>query len=164
MLSALWARITGKDKGLRFPDQQAVALGRAGDYTVIFPYGHSCNLPDDALLLEIAPGIAIPVTVSRPTDAARGEVALFHPVTNSRMIFKNDGNIDVKAPGSVVNVEAETVNMTGDLNVAGDLTVTGSTTLGSTVTSNGKDISDTHTHSGSPTAPSGPVSDTGTPV
>lgn len=46
----------------------------------------------------------------------------------------------------------------------GDLQVDGATTLSATVTSNGKDLSDTHTHNGSATAPSGPVSDTGTVV
>ena len=53
------------------------------------------------------------------------------------------------------------INLTGKLDITGDLEVSGSTTLSATVTSNGKDISDTHKHIGSPTAATGPVSNTG---
>jgi hypothetical protein len=56
------------------------------------------------------------------------------------------------------------VEIAGDLDVTGDVGVTGATTLGATVTSNSKDISDTHAHGGSPTAPLGAVTPTGVPV
>lgn len=54
--------------------------------------------------------------------------------------------------------------ITGNVIITGDLTVTGASTLSATVTSNGKDISDTHTHAGSPSAPTGPQTNTGVPV
>ena len=90
----------------------------------------------------------------------------------------NDGTTNLTSPkefnvvSPTVNVTAETkVNIdtplaefTTDVKVGANLEVIGDTTLSSTVTSGGKDISDTHTHIGSPTAPGGPISDTGTPT
>jgi phage baseplate assembly protein gpV len=63
-----------------------------------------------------------------------------------------------------VTVDTPTTVFTGNVQIDQNLTVDGSSTLSSTVTSNGKDISDTHTHGGSPTAPSGAVSNTGAPT
>lgn len=74
-----------------------------------------------------------------------------------------DGTVNLKA-NTKVTVDAPDSEFTGNVKVLGDLEVIGSTALSGTVTSNGKDISDTHTHTGSPTAPSGPVSNTGAPV
>lgn len=72
---------------------------------------------------------------------------------------KEDGavSITVKEDGTL---ELEASNT----KVIGDLEVTGATVLSATVTSNGKDISDTHSHVGSPSAPTGGVSNTGTPI
>lgn len=80
-----------------------------------------------------------------------------------------DGNIKIDADTKVTLTAPDTdiigkVNITGDTKVTGNFEVTGDTTLGAVVTSNGVDISATHTHTGSPTAPSGPVSPTGVPV
>ena len=164
MIKGLWARITGADKKKQYPDQQAVSLGRVGDYTVIFPYGMHCDLPDNALLKEVAPGVAIPVTVSRPEDSTRGEPTFFHPVTNTRLILRDNGDLDIFSAS--VNITATTAaNITApDTTINGNLTVTGETALGEVVTSNGVNISDTHTHAGSSTAPDGPVSNTGGPI
>lgn len=98
------------------------------------------------------------------------------------------GNAEVTVTGTTtltstgnVSITAPLTTITGDLTVTGTLTtangtissgatsftgtlgVTGATTLGATVTSNSKDISDTHTHVGSPTAPDGVQSNTGVP-
>ncbi len=74
-----------------------------------------------------------------------------------------DGTLSLKAE-TKVTVDAPDAEFTGNVKILGNLEVIGSSTLSSTVTSNGKDISDTHTHTGSPTAPAGPVSPTGVPV
>ncbi len=75
-------------------------------------------------------------------------------------IKKDDGDAIVRIkPDGAIELESST-----GVKVIGDFEVTGATTLSGTVTSNGKDISDTHTHVGSPTAPSGPVSNTGAPI
>lgn len=122
----LWARITGKDKRKQFPQQQAVALSRVGDYSIIFPYGIYADLPDDALTREIDEGISISVTIARPDDTKRGEPAFFHPVTNTRIIPRNDGSLDIitEGGGSVnivsaadVTVSAGTVNLDATVNL-----------------------------------------------
>lgn len=84
---------------------------------------------------------------------------------DSSVIFTllTDGTAELKA-NVKVTVDAPDSEFTGNVKINGNLEVLGDTTLASTVTSNGKDISDTHTHGGSPTAPTGPVSNTGTPI
>lgn len=173
MFSRLLAKITGADKKKKYPDQQAEIMGRVGDYIVVFPYGLYCDLPGDALAEEIKHGMLIPITVIRPDDVEQGEPVFYHPVTNTRIIPRNDGSLDIIANGQAVNIQCDNANVNADANInltaplttiAGDLTVTGNTTLGATVTSNGKDISDTHVHNGSPTSPAGPVSPTGVPI
>lgn len=155
MLSSLWGRITGKDKQKQYPDQQAVSLGRVGDNIILFPYGLYADLPAETLLKTLAPGVAISVTVERPSDTEQGEPVFFHPVTGSRIIMRNNGDVEIIA---------DKVKFSGGVEIGGNLTVDGDTALGATVTSNGKDISDTHTHTGSPTAATGPVTPTGTPI
>jgi len=133
-LSRLWGKITGADKKAPLPKQQGVSLGRVGDFTIIFPYGMSADLPNDTILRVIAPGVAMPVTTTRPSDAERSEPVFFHPATNARFIARNSGDLEmVPADGRKVLI-------------SGDFEVTGSTALSATVTSNGKDISDTHGH------------------
>lgn len=71
---------------------------------------------------------------------------------------KDDGTVSVTL--KELTLELTAVNT----KVIGNFEVTGDTVLAANVTSNGKDISDTHTHSGSLTAPLGGVSNTGTPI
>ena len=128
---SLWAKITGADKKAPMPKQQVVSLGRVGDYTVIFPYGMSADLPNDVLLRVIAPGIAIPVTTTRPSDAERGEPVFFHPTTNTRIIARANGDLDIDtidASGNVnVNCVDANVNASGDVGITavGDITLIG---------------------------------------
>lgn len=105
---------------------------------------------------------------------AEGEVVFYHPVQLTKTHYRNNGDLDITVTGTngdlnltikkdlnitvsgdaniaitgTATVTAPTTNWTGDINLTGDLDVSGSTTLSSTVTSGGKDISDTHTHSG----------------
>lgn len=60
--------------------------------------------------------------------------------------LKKDSTLDIKAD-TKVTVTAPDAEFSGNVRINGNLEVVGSTTLSSTVTSNGKDISDTHTHS-----------------
>ncbi len=130
--SSLWAKITGKDKKGPLPNQQGVALGRVGDYTIIFPYGMSADLPSDTLLRVIAPGVAMPVTTARPEDADRGEPVFFHPGTGARIIARNSGDLELipKAGGKVL-VSGD-FEVTGDTQVGGDFNNDGAATLGGT--------------------------------
>jgi len=122
----------------------------------------------------------------RQKNLKPGEVIFGNFLRKSTTFYDDDGNIIVNCENDekVTIKGASVINITGDatitvggktditvtgntkittplLTVDGDLTVTGDTTLSATVTSNGKDISDTHTHVGSPTAPTGVQSNTG---
>ncbi len=102
---------------------------------------------------------------------------------NGNVIFtiREDGTSTLKSTVSVT-IDTPETTMTGNLTVNGntkidgtlevdgkvtandDLEVALASILSATVTSNSKDISDTHSHAGSPTAPSGAQSNTGNPV
>lgn len=76
-------------------------------------------------------------------------------------------NIDITA-NSNATLTAPTINLNGNTTIDGTLDVTGVTTAPTveattSLTVAGKEMSG-HTHSGSPTAPSGPVSPTGAPI
>ena len=95
-------------------------------------------------------------------------MAFYHPPTDSFIIFRASGDLDIQAGtegGGNVNITAATVNITADdVDISGNLTVGGDTALTAVVTSGGIDIGSTHTHAGSATAPTGPVAPTGVPV
>lgn len=79
----------------------------------------------------------------------------FTLLTNGTVVLKADTKATVDVP------DAE---FTGNVKIVGNLEVIGDSTLSDTVTSSGTDISNTHTHTGSPSSPVGPVSNTGAPV
>jgi hypothetical protein len=118
----LWGKITGKDERKQQPRQQASFLGRVGDYNLVFPYGLYGDLPANTLLQEIAPGVAIPVTVKRPSDTEQGEPVFFHPATNTRIIARNSGDLDVFSD-TAVNVTAPLTTFSGDVQIDGALNV-----------------------------------------
>ena len=76
--------------------------------------------------------------------------------TEGGIIVHSPSAVTVEAP--VVNVNATTINSTGNLTHTGNAAFIGA------MTNNGKNIGSTHTHAGSPTAPNGPVTPTGVPV
>ena len=79
---------------------------------------------------------------------------------NGDLEITSNANVIVNAATSVT-IESPDINLVGNVVITGNLDVQGDTTLTSNVTSNGKDIGEGHSHAGSPTAPNGPVSDTG---
>jgi phage gp45-like len=191
MLSKLvrWARVTksGADDG-QFATQTMEYLGKVADGLMVFPYGMHGNVPEDALALMFSiqgspdNRAAIGWTPKDRPTLKGGEVALYHPPTDAFLIWRESGDLDIETgSGGTANVninckqanitasESVTVDsplavFTGNVEIDQNLTVTGDSILSSTVTSNGKDISDTHNHGGSPTAPAGPVSNTGVPT
>lgn len=90
--------------------------------------------------------------------------------SNSGIKIFSPTEVEVDAPNVTVNastsanVTAPAINLTGTVNVNGGLNVTGNSVMNGTMTNNGKNIGSTHTHAGPPTAPNGPVSNTGQPV
>lgn len=80
------------------------------------------------------------------------------------------GKVIINCKEATVNAETSVTLNTPDTFCKGKLTVdglitgkTGATLTNGSVTHNGKNIGDTHTHIGSPTAPAGPRTPTGAP-
>ncbi len=109
MLSELWGRITGKDAGKHFPQQQGQSLGRVGDTFPAQPYGLYANLPDGQLfkVLDADGQVVLGVTVKRPSGVEQAEVSLWHPGTGSLLHFKNNGDLNIDTA----------VNKSGNLNI-----------------------------------------------
>ncbi len=163
--------LPGKDDG-PYPACQVTAYGVAADAVVLWPYGMHGGPPVNSYAISFAVNgqqenrmVMVYRPDLRPKDKKPGEVEFGNFVHGSTIFFDDDKNIVVNCENDqIVTIKgAAVVNITGDaditvggevnlttpkLKVIGDLEVTGDTTLGATVTSNGKDISDTHTHSG----------------
>lgn len=103
--------------------------------------------------------------------------------------FKPDGDVLINSPKKVtvnsvqavvnastsasittpdLTINADVTNWSGDIYHTGDITIVGSTTQVGTITATevvggGKSLS-SHAHAGSPSAPSGPVTPTGSPI
>lgn len=219
----------GANNDQNFAVQQVSFFTSVSDCQMLFPYGMYANAtsPEEAdtlVAMFSVEGveenkIGIPYApMKRPRDLEQGEVAFYHPNTNTFIKYRNNGDLEIatgpNAPNSettgnlIINCNDATINVandalisagnnititatadvnvtcdnatmtistlatfdvpnatfTGSVKIDGDLEVIGTTTLGSTVTSNSKDISDTHSHVGSPTAPTGVISNTGAPI
>lgn len=178
-----WANVTaGGADDKQFPIQQISYMGKTADCVMVFPYGMHGNASEDSIVLmfgvngDSANRAGIPGTPQERPKMAANEFCMYHPKTQSIIHFKNNGDIDidtVKNQSGNININTTQANVTAsdsvtidtpETTITGNLTVQGDTSLTDTVTSNGVDISDTHTHSGSPSAPSGAVSNTGVPV
>lgn len=230
-----YASITGPANNAdRFPVQQMTYKGKEVNVYQHFPFGVYANCSDKnslGLLFAVEGDSEVRAAIcgtpeNRPRDLEQGEVAFYHPATNSHFKFRNNGNIDisvedgntkgtinilgpivhkgdytvegkVKITGDVEIIGNTTqtgnVTQTGDYNLTGNITQLGnfgltgnlnqtgtyiltgaqtiSLTLGVTgqvtvqqIFSQSKDIGGLHTHLGSATAPSGPISNTGTPL
>ncbi len=121
MLSRLWGRVTGADKKLQRPNQQASFLGRIGNHTIVFPYGLYADLPAQTQLKAVDAGAALSVTGERPSDTEQGEPVFFHPATNTRIIARNNGDLDIITTEGAGDVNIQTVN--ANITASADVTV-----------------------------------------
>ncbi len=161
-----WAKTTrdGGDDDQLFPTQQVTYLFKTSKATMWFPFGYHANVTAGQLAMLFSmqgnteAAVALPGSPRERPALEPGEVAVFLPsgTGGAMMTLKADGTIVVK---STVGITLD-----ADVTVTGNMTVQGDTALAAVVTSNGVDISDTHTHAGSATAPTGAVSPTGVPV
>lgn len=146
------------------PVQEVAYLGKTSNQVPWFPFGYDASVPAEKLVVvasilgDADSQIMFPGSPGEGPAKASGEVVVYHPSSGARVHMKRDGSILIEpASGQEVKVD-------GDLTVTGDVDVEGDTTLAANVTSLGKDISNTHLHLGSATAPTGGVSNTGIPV
>lgn len=122
-----------------------------------------CQEPKYNRMHALSDAVAFVGLSSKPnvdTDFDNANMVLKSDNGESSITITDGGVVTLKTSTRVIldTPESET---TGNLTVQGNLTVDQNTTLGNVVTSGGKDISLTHSHDGSPTAPNGPVSPTG---
>jgi phage gp45-like len=161
--------------------QQIGYNGKADDAEIYAPYGMSYNLPENCLCLYAQVGgdegnlVVFPDrSEDRIKDLKRGEVAFFNPLTKTRTIYRQNGDMEIVTSGDKgdlnltvkgdvnltgsgeMNVDIATTNWKGDIIQDGTITNT-------QTTSNGIPL-DGHKHSGSPSAPTGPVSNTGASI
>ena len=164
MLKSLWGKITRKGaEGGTYPIQQATYLDRVSDVFVLFPYGMHGNLPVDqlGLLIDQQGRIFMGTSAVGRITVEEGEVVFYHPKTNSKIHFKDNGDLDIDAKNVTITTSEDTVinaagavdvQATGNITltaptvaVVGNLTVSGTVVSIGEVTANGITFS-THTH------------------
>ena len=136
--------LVGKaDRDMRV--QQVSYNGKAEDAEIYAPYGMSYNLPPDCLCLYAQIGgdqgnlVVLPDrSQDRVKDLKEGEVAFFNPLTKTRTIYRQNGDMEIVTEGEngdvnltvkgVANINAPTTNWVGDINHTGDLTSIGTVT------------------------------------
>lgn len=163
------------------PIQQLSYNGKVADAEIIFPYGVHANLSADNNTLCILFAVdgqedyraAMGYTPAlRPKPLAEGEVVFYHPLTQSKIHFRNNGDIDVDVTGEdgdlnvtikkdlnitvggdvnidvtgTANITAPTTEWVGDINVTGSIDISGTSTADNHISDG---ISgNSHTHGG----------------
>ena len=151
----------------QFPIQQVEYLEKAGDSFVVLPYGVHANIPEDFLGLLLSAQeqnrFVMPLSSKeRIHPVESGEVVFFHPVTKSKIHFKNNGDIDIETEADVnvacananitaseditatcvnasvsastkATVTAPDIDLTGNVNITGTLDVSGISTFAANI-------------------------------
>lgn len=129
--------LTGKDdRDIRV--QQVAYNGKAEDAEIYAPYGVSYNLPPDCLCLYVQVGgdegnlVVLPDrSQDRVKDLKEGEVAFFNPLTKSRTIYRQNGDMEVVTEGesgdrltTIKKDEITTIGGKLTMTVVGDVDLT----------------------------------------
>jgi len=126
-LSNWLAKITkkGNETG-SFPIQQFEMNGRIGDAYVASPYGMHANLPEGQPALNMSPDgtILMGIDPIGRIKVEAGEVIFYHPVTKSKIHFKNNKDIDLQTESKAI-VTAPNIELNGNVVINGGLAVTG---------------------------------------
>lgn len=117
--------ITGKGtNGNEFWIQQMSYLGKFSDCLIVFPYGMHANLPADNTVMNLFWAVegnpenkaGIGWTPKLRPDLEPGEVAHYHPYSNSLVIFRNNGDIDIDTvkdgDSNNINILTQDCNLT----------------------------------------------------
>ena len=124
------SRITspGSDDG-QFPTQQMEYLGKVADGIIMFPYGFHANVSADVLALMLSVQgspenrLVMPFNTKKRPKLAAGEVAFFHPPTNSFIIGRANGDLDIETGNGGtgnVNINCKQANVTATESVKVD--------------------------------------------
>lgn len=137
-----WASVesVATDSG-PYPVQQVRYLGRSGKSAAWYPFGfHASAEPGSLALLLAVSGVTdarvhLPGSSPKRPELESGEVAVYHPKTGTKIVFKNDGTLEVTGKKDLrVEIAGDaSVTATGDVTVTsptvtveGDAVVTGS--------------------------------------
>lgn len=117
-----------------FPGTQVKSFDSVDDYVMALPYGLSSSPPvgTPGIILQIGTSkkeIFIPLSNETRTKGIKsGEVIIENPATNSRVHFKENGDIDITSNGNLkATVTGDTVIDSGgnvDINAGGDASIT----------------------------------------
>lgn len=131
--SGLFLRIGSAPEKRDFAGKNADASSKVDRNTASKPYVR-LSMPGGAAVLTIAPDGAVTLTTETTISAtAKGNVTV-----------KTEADMLLEATGSAT-LKAQKIILDGDTKVTKTLTVEGDTAV-KAITSNGKDISDAHTH------------------
>lgn len=130
--------------------------------------GSSVKLKDDGDVTVDAAKDLVATVAGNTTNNTTGNVEVTAGGTAN---IDAGGNVDIKSGGaatveasSMATIKAPTITLDGIVNITGACNMQAGMSVTGAATNNGTNIGSTHTHGGSPTAPDGPVSNTGTPV
>ena len=166
------ARVLSVDDSGDYRSGQFAYLGRQVQGLVFSPYGLLHHPPNNSMAVVLAQNAQgsnalgiVDDPVNRPLkNLAEGEVALANYLTESNIHLQSGGNIVLTVGSTTITIADGTVTINGavlqvndNINSSDTITATNEVTAGSINLT-------THNHIGSPTAPSGPISNTGAPV
>ncbi len=130
LIKQAYYSVVGADNN-PFPSGKYSASGRDNKFIRMSVYGICSNPPIKSHIL-ILNGQGRESTkfgfvndfFNRKKNLAEGEVVLFNTKTGSFVYLKSDGGIDISASGDI-NIDAPTVNITGDVNITGATVIDG---------------------------------------
>lgn len=136
------------------------------DISLIFQRGGQEDWPNTTRLHKFSDAMFFPDTFKGwVIDGSNADKAVWQSLDGNTCISVGAGEIKHRVGGSEVTVtEASIVSMVGSVSVTVSASGVAISSPPGTLTHNGKNVGDTHTHIGPPTAPLGPVSNTGVPV
>ncbi len=135
----------------QFPIQQITYKGKVTEAEIIFPYGVHANLSADKNTLCTVFAIdgqedyltAMGYTPDlRPKLLAEGEVVFYHPLTQSKVHFRNNGDIDIDVTGDNGDLNV-TIKKDLNITVAGDATITAGGDINATAGGNANIVAST---------------------
>lgn len=127
-----YALITGgSDNSLKFPTQQVSYLERTADCAMLFPYGFFANATpnEDCLVNMFSMGgvddsrLGMPYNpLSRPRDLEPGEVAFYHPDSDTFIKLRNNGDLELTTGNDgtgnvIINCNDANINVANDVNL-----------------------------------------------
>lgn len=120
------------------------------DISLILQAGGGMDWPNTKRLHSFSDAMFFPDTVKQWVIAgANSDAAVWQSLDGASVISVHSDKVVLSVGASSITVSAAGISMVSPPG---------------TLTHNGKNVGDTHTHIGSPTAPAGPVSNTGAPI